>query len=183
MIVRYPTIPGNRSQVFEHVQNTTRCRARTPMAATSCNVARFTPDGPRSPEIHPSQVVVRRLKAGVTWALQITPHLPPSSLLSSSLLSPCYLPSDFNLPLSYLSPAPPGPLCTLSLRCVTISENHTPEVANSLKTQVFSQPLDVQDMFQPMPGLISCAVVTRSVGITHHDQLCWGDQECGYYMS
>ena len=31
--------------------------------------------------------------------------------------------------------------------------------------------------------MISCAGVTGSVGITCHDQLCWGDWECGYYMS
>ena len=31
--------------------------------------------------------------------------------------------------------------------------------------------------------MISCAGVTGSVGITRHDQLCWGDRECGHYTS
>ena len=71
------------------------------MAATSCNVARLCTihppmvrDGPRSPEIHPSQVVVRHLKAGVTWALaasikNITLHEPHARRL-------CDIHSTFN---------------------------------------------------------------------------------------
>ena len=31
--------------------------------------------------------------------------------------------------------------------------------------------------------MISCAGVTWSVGITHHDQLCWGDRECGTHRA
>ena len=68
-----PYNPGNRRQVFEHDQKKNKTSCEDPRwlqcRATVQDYARFTPDGPRSPEIHPSQVVVRHLKAGVTWAL------------------------------------------------------------------------------------------------------------------
>ena len=34
------------------------------------------------------------------------------------------------------------------------------------------QSPNVQDVFRPIPGLIGCAGVTRSVGITHHTCTC-----------
>lgn len=62
-------IPGIATRFLKLTNNPTIRRASIPIAATSRDYARFTPDGPRSPDIHPAQVIVRRLKTGVTVAL------------------------------------------------------------------------------------------------------------------
>ena len=54
--------------------------------------------------------------------------------------------------------------------CVCTCKNHNSlghEQPSDLHVDVKQSP-NAQYTFQPMPGLISCTGVTRSVGITHH---------------
>ena len=73
----YDNLQPRESQLdFEYDQKPPKLRARN---LDGCDIVRrrttsydsppMAPDGPRTPEIHPSQVVVGRLKAGVTKAL------------------------------------------------------------------------------------------------------------------
>jgi hypothetical protein len=64
--------PGNRRLIL-NIQTISQKRRAT--ARDGCDVVisrTITPDGPRSPEIHPSQVVVRRRKVGTAFLPRIT---------------------------------------------------------------------------------------------------------------
>ena len=61
-------------------------------------------------------------------------------------------------------------MCTCTCIYANIRENHNSlshERPSGLHVEVKQSP-NMQDTFRPTPGLISCAGVTGSVGITHH---------------
>ena len=54
---------------------------------------------------------------------------------------------------------------------VRISKNHNSLGCEQLLGLDVNQSPDVQDAFRPIPGLISCAGATGSVGVTCHAQM------------
>ena len=56
----------------------------------------------------------------------------------------------------------------VKLYVLEVHENHNSLGCEQLSDLDVNQSLIVQDMFQPIPGLISCVGVTGSVGITCH---------------